>query len=100
MHGAGGSHRSCWIHTSDGLDRQKVHEGGRKVNMDIMMHSGTLKKEKIQQVRVEIVNLLAEHNLNYGEARMILENFNSFLEEQTKILKISSKELLSSSGNN
>ncbi|MGH1098980.1 hypothetical protein [Bacillus mycoides] len=68
--------------------------------MDIMMHSGTLKKEKIQQVRVEIVNLLAEHNLNYGEARMILENFNSFLEEQTKILKISSKELLSSSGNN
>ncbi|EJQ55137.1 hypothetical protein IEU_05547 [Bacillus mycoides] len=70
------------------------------MNMDIMMHSGTLKKEKIQQVRVEIVNLLAEHNLNYGEARMILENFNSFLEEQTKILKISSKELLSSSGNN
>ncbi|WP_433775465.1 hypothetical protein [Bacillus wiedmannii] len=61
------------------------------MNRDILMYSGTLKKEKIQQVRVEIVNVLAEHNLNYGEARMILENFESFLEEQTKVLKVSSK---------
>jgi hypothetical protein len=59
--------------------------------MDIMMCNGTLKKEKIQQVREEIISVLAEHDLNYGEARIVLENFESFLEEQTKILKVSSK---------
>lgn len=67
---------------------------------DIVMYKGILQQEKIQQVREDIINILAEHDLNYGEARMILENFESFLEEQTKILKVSSKELLSSSGNN
>ncbi|WP_368904902.1 hypothetical protein [Bacillus wiedmannii] len=61
------------------------------MNMDVMMYSGTLKKEKIQQVREDIISVLAEHDLNYGEARMVLENFESFLEEQTKILKVSSK---------
>lgn len=61
------------------------------MTMDIMMCNGTLKKEKIQQVREEIISVLAEHDLNYGEARIVLENFESFLEEQTKILKVSSK---------
>ncbi|ETT85540.1 hypothetical protein [Bacillus mycoides] len=61
------------------------------MTMDIMMCNGTLKKEKIQQVREDIISVLAEHDLNYGEARMVLENFESFLEEQTKILKVSSK---------
>ncbi|MDR4328316.1 hypothetical protein [Bacillus pseudomycoides] len=61
------------------------------MNADIMMYRGTLKKEKIQQVREDIINILAEHDLNYGEARMILENFESFLEEQTRILNVSSK---------
>ncbi|MDR4173506.1 hypothetical protein [Bacillus nitratireducens] len=61
------------------------------MNADIMMYRGTLKKEKIQQVREDIINILAEHDLNYGEARIILENFESFLEEQTRILKVSSK---------
>lgn len=61
------------------------------MTMDIMMCNGTLKKEKIQQVREDIISVLAEHDLNYGEARIVLENFESFLEEQTKILKVSSK---------
>ncbi|WP_255444218.1 hypothetical protein [Bacillus sp. SH7-1] len=59
--------------------------------MDVIMYSGILKKEKIQQVREDIVSVLAEHDLNFGEARIVLENFESFLEEQAKILKVSSK---------
>ncbi|TXR92021.1 hypothetical protein DN390_27460 [Bacillus sp. SH7-1] len=61
------------------------------MNMDVIMYSGILKKEKIQQVREDIVSVLAEHDLNFGEARIVLENFESFLEEQAKILKVSSK---------
>ncbi|SCM96437.1 Uncharacterized protein BWINRASL_03518 [Bacillus mycoides] len=91
MHGVGGSRSIQRIRVFDGMYRQKVDRGGEKMNADIMMYKGTLKKEKIQQVREDIINILAEHDLNYGEARMILENFESFLEEQTRILNVSSK---------
>lgn len=91
MHGCRIFHSIRWIRVFDGTYRRKVNRGGAKMNADIMMYRGTLKKEKIQQVREDIINILAEHDLNYGEARIILENFESFLEEQTRILKVSSK---------
>ncbi|OUB47101.1 hypothetical protein BK716_20500 [Bacillus thuringiensis serovar higo] len=59
--------------------------------VNIAMNQGILNQDKIQQVRCDLINVLAEHDLNYGEARMILADFELFLEEQTKVLKVSSK---------
>ena len=46
----------------------------------VQMNSGVLKGETIEKVRNEILQVLINNNLNYGESRIILEDLNNFLE--------------------
>ena len=56
----------------------------------VQMNSGLLKGETIEKVRNEILQVLINNNLNYGETRIILEDLNNFLEEKAYFSKISS----------
>lgn len=56
----------------------------------VQMNSGVLKGETIEKVRNEILQVLINNNLNYGETRIILEDLNNFLEEKAYFSKISS----------
>lgn len=56
----------------------------------VQMNSGVLKGETIEKVRNEILQVLINNNLNYGETRIILEDLNNFLEEKACFSKISS----------
>ncbi|WP_010050276.1 hypothetical protein [Carnobacterium maltaromaticum] len=57
---------------------------------NVQMNSGVLKGETIEEVRNEILQVLINNNLNYGETRIILEDLNNFLEEKAYFSKISS----------
>lgn len=53
----------------------------------VQMNSGVLKGETIEKVRNEILQVLINNNLNYGESRIILEDLNNFLEEKAYFSK-------------
>ena len=57
---------------------------------NVQMNSRVLKGETIEEVRNEILQVLINNNLNYGETRIILEDLNNFLEEKAYFSKISS----------
>lgn len=54
------------------------------IDHDIQMSNGTLHKDTINEVQLDIIEAFKKHNLNYGEARVILENLKIELEEHAK----------------